>query len=159
MCEATVPPIIYVQVRCWDPGLDADEFDLARGTSKLGAPLAQTTGVPGSPPWQAKVLWHKVIEVRKDAKDSIDRHVVAPALFREGTGAALSVEFGRYTASLIPEEGGPYLMVGPDRKAVPLKGMPPLRLDKLNEGWHLHCGPLDEPHRLLSFGLFGKVPT
>lgn len=159
LCEAAVPPIIYVQVRCWDPGLDADEFDLARGTGVLGAQPPASAEGPASPPWQAKVLWHKVIEVHKDAKDSIDRHVVTPTIFREGAGAALSVEFGRYTVSIIPEEGGPYLMVGPDRKAVPLKGMPPLRLDKLNEGWHLHCGPLDEPHRLLSFGLFGKLPT
>lgn len=156
MCDAGVPPIIYVQARCWDPGLDADEFDLARGTRVLGAPPPADAAAPAAPPWQAKTLWHKVIPVRKNAKDSIDRHIVAPTLFREGTDSALSVEFGQYTLSLIPLEGGPYFMVGPDRMSVPLKSMPPIRLDKLNEGWHLHCGPMDQPHRLLSFGLFGK---
>ncbi len=156
MCEAAVPLIVYVQARCWDPGLDADEFDLAHGTTVLGPPHPAAAGPPGPPPWQAKVLWHRVIEVRKNARDSINRHMVAPTLYREGSEAALAVEFGQYTVSLIPQGGGPYLMVGPDRRAVPLKDMPPLRLDKLNEGWHLHCGPLDQPHRLLSFGLFGK---
>lgn len=159
MCEAAIPAFIYLQVRCWDPGLDADEFDLARGMTLLGVPPTTTTEAPTTTPWQAKTLWHKVIEVREDAKDWIARHVVAPTLFRDAARIALSVEFSRHTVRLVPEEGGPYLMVGPDRKALSLKDMPPLRVERLNEGWHLHCGPLDQPHRILSFGFFGRLPT
>lgn len=151
-CDAVRPPILYIEARCWDPELEADEFDVAGGGKVLGTPVPADSGA--GKPWRARALWHKVIVVGRN--DTIGRQMIAPTLFRDGEATALSVEFGQHTVSILPREGGPYMVVGPKRNATPLKDLPSLRLKDLNAGWHLHCGPLDQPHRVLSLAYFGR---
>jgi hypothetical protein len=141
MCKAPAPSTVYVQTRRWDPGLDEDEFDPASGGAKE----------------VSRVLWHRVMAVGRDAENNqpIHRHMVRPSLFRDGDPVTFMARIGRNTLTLKLYEEGEYHLVRPaGRRSDRLRRDRDytIPLAELNDGWLLHCGPLDQPHRLLTFG-------
>jgi len=146
---------VYVRACRWDPELDADEFDIATG-GKYRDALPDIPAGERSHQLPLKVVWHKVLVPGRD--DFIERHVVSPTLFADGDPPALEVRFSPNTFTITPTDGGVYFAVATEaRTCVRLDKAHTIRLSDLATGWYLHCGPLDQPHRLLAFTYHPKA--
>jgi len=144
-CDAPRSSFVYVEARYWSPDLDDGPCDVATGGKVIdGLPASQRA---------AQVVWRKLLTAGRS--DTLSRHVVGPALLRDGQGAALTAEFGPHNIRLWPVQRGDYLLVRPDRKVVSLEKAPPIQLTELTRPWHLHCGPLESPHRVLTLRYVG----
>jgi DNA-binding helix-hairpin-helix protein with protein kinase domain len=148
-CDGPRPAFVYVEARCWDPDLDADEFDITTARKILPDPEPAAAGQPAPPRPASKPVWRQALVPGHD--DGIRRHVVAPILFRDGDPVALEVEYDERRVTVTPADRGEYHVVVPGKKVCMRLSAPcPIRLEELARGWHLHCGPLDRPHRLVS---------
>lgn len=104
------------------------------------------------------VVWRQVVVAGHN--EGIRRHVVAPTLFREGDPVALELEFGMYSLTVTPAYDGEYHAVSPGKSVCQrITRACTLKLEDLSRSWHVHCGPLDRPHRLLSFRYLPANPT
>jgi DNA-binding helix-hairpin-helix protein with protein kinase domain len=145
-CGAPMPPIVYLESRCWVPELDETEES---ETEEAGAPWKRFLA--------ARPEWRKVLVVGPDA--TIGRNVVEPTLFRDGNPVALRVEFSRKSLKLTPVNNQEFHACTPSGELQSFSGPVTIAISDLRAGWHLHCGPIDRPHRLVSFGYFEKRTT
>lgn len=133
-CEAenSAPDIIFIQARRWDPRLDDEDWE------KL---------------FQSNVVYWKVIETSEPS--TLGRHVVAAAPSRLDNDAEIKVDCSEDGVELeCVSDREFWLVTDVDSTPVRLTGKKILPMPKENRRWHLHCGPLDKPHRLLSFQFF-----
>lgn len=143
-CGAAMPPFVYVESRCWVPELDiCDESETSDGTDSAWKRFLR-----------ARPAWRKALVVGESA--ILSRHVVEPTIFRDGNPVALQVEFSRKAMKITPVSGLELHIATPSGEIQPLISAVTITLSDLRAGWHLHCGPMNRSHRLVSFGYFEK---
>lgn len=94
-------------------------------------------------------VWHKVVDA--NTRDTIQAQVVRAVSFRDTDPPALEIAVHRRGVELKALDRTPYFIVGSHGTPTPLVDGKRLRLPVSGEEWHLHCGPLDNPHRIVSF--------
>lgn len=129
--EAGGPAILSVEVRRWDPRLDEDDWE----------------GLYGS-----RILWRKVIEAGRVG--ALRRHEVSAAPLAAEGRAELEVEIVENGVRL--ERAGEcerefWVVSGAESTPRPIEESLMMPLPIPGREWHLHCGPLEQPHRLASF--------
>ena len=133
-CEAeeSRPDVIFVQARRWDPRLDDEDWKAL---------------------FASNVVYSRVIEVGESA--TLRRHTVAAVPARLDNEPELKIEFQHGGVSVERLSDREFWLVTDNTsEPVRLVGSKVLPMPEDDKRWHLHCGPLDKPHRLLSFQLF-----
>ncbi len=132
--------------------MDLDAFDIAeaKGIAERApkdSPLHQLSMHKAAP------VWRLVLDA--DAPAQVPQHVVRPTLLRDEDPSALNIEFLHNRLRVTPDDGGEYHFVLPDaRQCEPLRGAINIPIPEAASGWHIHCGPLDKSHRVLSWRFF-----
>lgn len=119
---------LYLQSRLWVPDDGTDEEGLS-----LRAPA----------------VWHKVVDANH--REILGAQVVRAVSFRDATRPALEIRTSRRGIDIRPLDDTPYLLTQPDEEPTRLVDSKRLPLPVPGQECHLHCGPLGEPHRIVSF--------
>jgi DNA-binding helix-hairpin-helix protein with protein kinase domain len=125
-----VASFLYIQVKRWHPEVDEQ-------LAPSGSPVAHLVLDGGA---------NEATVPRRLLRSSLPRHTAEDYLRLNPT---------RRGIRLTPLAGGPYLLVDTESgRITDLSGPVELPLPVAGREWHLHCGPVDEYHRVASFRYF-----
>ena len=130
--EKSRPDVIFIEARRWDPRLDDQEW----------------TDLYASTP-----VYSRVVEAGEPSP--LGSHLVAALPGRYDNSAELLLQITDNGVTLRRLSEREFWLVS-NHTSDPLRlvGEKHLPLPLGDKRWHLHCGPLDKPHRLLSFQFF-----
>lgn len=130
--ERTRPDVIYIEARRWDPRLDETDWEQLFATD---------------------IVFSRVLEI--EGKETLGKHAVAAVPLRYESGTELEFRFRQGGVEIQRRSDREFwLVTDVESKPVRLASKKTVPIPRKNRRWHLHCGPLDEPHRLLSFQFF-----
>ena len=130
--EKTRPDVIFVEARRWVPELDKEDWNSLYADN------------PNS---------SRVVDIA--APSTLKSHTVAalPSHYDDEPELRLEVVSDGVTIERLSDREF-WLVSSSDSEPVRLVKQKTLPLPQADKRWHLHCGPLDESHRLLSFQFF-----
>jgi DNA-binding helix-hairpin-helix protein with protein kinase domain len=130
LCEHPRPAFIFARSYCWDPEDDEDdEFRISRA---------------------ATPLWDAFVD--SGAEFKIPRRWTAPFLVETARDEVLSASFVRQGMIVEPIDEREYRIALPSAtRSDLLAGRKTLPLPRGKDAWLIHCGSMEQPHRILRF--------
>jgi len=151
-CDSKLPGYLFISVYRWDPEFDIDGFDPGLSQKIVNAQNFDQETIQKLRP---KPLWYKFFEVGKNTECcNIKKHIVAPIITRDDNKTAVKVEFSDKFVKLSPAEGAESikmtLAVKSTNKIIEFNNPVTINLSSVIDGIYLHCGPIEEPHRVMT---------
>lgn len=132
-CDSGMQPeFLYLRAKRWHPEVDDD-------LSPAGASVA-----------------HHVFDGAQRVV-TVPRRIFTPSLDRDEEEPWVRLERTRRGYVVSPIGGGPYLLAEASTgRVVDLTSATAFPLPVAGQEWHLHCGPMERGHRVVSFRFFPR---
>lgn len=135
ICEAPAPAFFFLQVSRFDPICDEGEAD-------------------ATDPSRGRPLRHVLFDIKREPS-LVRRHVIAPVLPGEPDPPVLELALSLGQRLVIKPRGeDPLWLRQGSEEAWPLTDEKALPLPEGRHTLYLHCGPPDQPHRLIALRYF-----